>query len=197
MDSDYAQSAQLHADEFHAREDFHAALGTAFAQWARVEDALSHWFVATTGLSEEMARAIFYSSKNFNGRIAMLKEATKHSKLPDELSDLTKAAIKKSKQLSEFRNKIAHRVPYFDTTEDSKTYMKYILAEGTSTIIDVRDDPITAQEIYKASNNFGLLADILYSALCSMKYFDDEPSRKTKTIKECIDNISSITINAE
>jgi len=47
---------------------FVRAYGEALLEWARIEQHLFFWFEYVTGLKHMMARAVFYSARNFNGR---------------------------------------------------------------------------------------------------------------------------------
>jgi hypothetical protein len=57
------------------------AYGEALLQWSRLEQYLFFWFEFVTGMEHMIARAVFYSARNFNGRSEMLEAALKHAKM--------------------------------------------------------------------------------------------------------------------
>ena len=65
----------LEEDEETVHQRFVLAYGDALLQWARLEQHLFFWFEIITGMDHMMARAVFYSPRNFNGRSEMLEAA--------------------------------------------------------------------------------------------------------------------------
>ena len=64
------------AEELMEAEDtFHKQYG----QWATIEQRMFYWFHYASDLPEDMARGVFYSSKNFNGRVDMMEAAVDSS----------------------------------------------------------------------------------------------------------------------
>ena len=68
------------AEELREAEDtFHKQYGMTLAQWATIEQRMFYWFHYASDLPEDMARGVFYSSKNFNGRVDMMEAAVDSS----------------------------------------------------------------------------------------------------------------------
>ncbi len=107
-----------------ATVDFHIHYGNAMARWAQLENALYLWFSAATAMNDAVGRAIFYSARGFAARAEMLEAAVEHATtLSPEQIEFLKEAIKKARQYSGFRNKVAHgepRVHLYENEEGEK-----------------------------------------------------------------------------
>jgi hypothetical protein len=103
---------------------FEAAYGRTLAWWAGVERSLFRWFVIITSMPENLARAIFYGARSFIARAEMLEAAIDHAhgQTKEEI-EFVKAGIKKARQYSEFRNRLAHgeMAPFFDIESKQMT----------------------------------------------------------------------------
>lgn len=122
----------LHVTEIiDAERVFHHQYGLTLAQWATIEQRLFHWFHYATDVPEEMARGIFYSAKNFNGRADMLEAAIRTSSKLSELERrVAEKAIRRCRSYSTFRNKITHGETVVDVRVESPTFKQVLLIEG-------------------------------------------------------------------
>jgi hypothetical protein len=113
-----------------AEQEFHTVYGMTLAQWATIEQRLFFWFWYITKLPEPMARAIFYSAKNFNGRADMLSGSIECSTLPPKARAVAEECVRRSRAYQAFRNAITHGEPYWDMVPDSPTCSQTILLQG-------------------------------------------------------------------
>ena len=131
-----------------ALDNFHLTFGSALTQWARVEERVGNWFWYSTGLSEEMARAIFYSARNFNARADMLEAALRHAEIETRgAKEFIKSAIHKAVSYSSFRNVLAHGEPTFDAQATSPTFKQILLLQGKHTPPKAIETGITVSQL--------------------------------------------------
>ena len=114
-------------ENMQAETDFQISYGRFMQRWARIEQATFHIFRWFSQIPEPLARSIFYSSKNFTGRADMLESTFGHINEWKEYLPAVKAAIKKARQFSGFRNQIAHGEPRWDIRNVSPTFKQYVL----------------------------------------------------------------------
>jgi len=155
-----------------AHAELHYYYGIALANWSGIERGLFYWFYRTTGMSEAMARAVFYSARSFNGRAEMLEAAVAHNPtvLGNELAFI-KAATKKAGQFSGFRNRIAHGEPIINVIElkdqDGNQASRTIdcsIVQGKSHGPDPATD-VSIKSLTNAAENFHRLQCLLTDAL--------------------------------
>lgn len=165
------------SDHIAAEEKFHLTYGRALAQWAVIEQRMFFWFWQITGLSEDMSRAVFYSSKNFAGRADMLEAALSASTTPDNVTEFLKAAMKKARQFSSFRNQLAHGETMFDAQPASPNHLQTVLIDGkhndgTTTTVT------TVEQIEVATGNFRELSRLIMDVLMYLQgqFFDEQAS---------------------
>jgi hypothetical protein len=151
-------SLLYHASEERAAlEEFNPAYGLAMASWARLEGALVYWLMATTGMEERLARAIFFSASGFGARHDMLTASIPFSPLDGDVRLFLKTACSKSRKYSGFRNRLAHNEPVFNLRENSPSFKQYILVEGGNIGPEAEERAITVAHLASATNNFRLL----------------------------------------
>jgi hypothetical protein len=84
-----------------------------------LESAIFRWFQYSTGMSDPLARAVFYSARNFTGRRDMLIAALPFASLAKSEQAFIRTALKKTREYSAFRNQMAHREPILDARKES------------------------------------------------------------------------------
>jgi hypothetical protein len=160
-------------DELQQRASFEFLhrYGYAMACWARVEQSMYHWFALLTGMSDEMSRSIFYSARGFIARAEMLEAAigTDKKRTPAQISFI-KAAVKKARAYSIFRNTVAHGEPRLNALADGSLEegaevisAEYTLEQGKSLMS--AEPPVTIQDLGVAGDNFTKLSRYMVSAL--------------------------------
>jgi hypothetical protein len=145
---------------------FYHFYGHALARWAELEGSLYNWFAHTTGMSDGMARAIFYGARGFAARSEMLEAAIEHATIlsPAEVAFL-KEAMKKARGYSGFRNKIAHGEPRLNVIEKpDDTSLHYTLVQGKHKP-SLTEPTITVEELSTPANNIHLLAKCIRDML--------------------------------
>ena len=152
--------------------EFHHSYGITLANWSGIERGLFYWFYRTTGMSEAMARAVFYSARSFNGRAEMLEAAVANNPtlLGDELAFI-KAAIKKAGKFSSFRNRIAHGEPIINVIKlrdhkggHASRTIDCSIVQGKSHGPDPATD-VSFNNLMNAAENFHQLQCLLTAAL--------------------------------
>ncbi len=146
-----------------ALKKFHLSFGNALGQWGLVEERLSYWFEDATGLPYEMARAIFFAPRTFQGRTDLLEAAIEHGQhLKAESRKFIAAATKKAGKLSSFRNSLAHGEQTFDARSGSPTHKQVILISGRHHPLAAADNAVTLLKLERATTNFRELARLLF-----------------------------------
>jgi hypothetical protein len=148
--------------EYSAVQDPYRIYGEAMTAWTRLESAIFRWFQYSTRMSDPLARAVFYSARNFTGRRDMLLAAMPYAVLTDPEQAFIRAALKKTRRYSEFRNQMAHREPILDTREQSRSYLQMIMIEGADVAAD--PDAITLKQLRIATQNVLELRTLLDAA---------------------------------
>jgi hypothetical protein len=152
-----------------AHAEFHHRYGVAMAMWAQIERGLFYWFHRASGTKVGIARAVFYSSRSFNGRAEMVQSIIPVSeRISDEERDFLKAAIKRAWGYNSFRNRLAHGEPVMsvrDLTDGETTTrsVSYILVQGQQGSPDPKS-VITRVCLANAAGNFRALSRLLMDA---------------------------------
>lgn len=140
-----------------AKVELHINFGIAMERWSTLERALYYWFGYLTGLKPKIARAIFYSARGFYARTDMLEALIEHVTPSNPLEiEFLKEALKKAKQYSPFRNKLAHGERHLNVIEGHEHLAHYKIVQGKN-----MEDPISLSDMATFSDNIGLLHDCL------------------------------------
>lgn len=147
--------------------DFFHSYGIAMAQWAYVELRLSQWFEELTGMSEDMARTIFFSARSFQGRSDMVDAAIRETErlelLHEPTRELLELAITKAVAYSGTRNAMAHGLVVGHLGDDGSFTSRIV--QGKHRVEEHRSVGLTLDEINVAERNFQKLASILIRGL--------------------------------
>ncbi|MBR1236169.1 hypothetical protein [Bradyrhizobium sp. AUGA SZCCT0182] len=160
-------------DEIQQRASFEFLhrYGFAMACWARVEQSMYHWFALLTGMPDDMSRSIFYSARGFIARAEMLEAAigTDKKRTQAQISFI-KAAAKKARTYSTFRNTVAHGEPRLNAQTDGSLDdgadvidAHYTLNQGKS--LSSTEPPVTIGDLGVAGDNFKKLSRYMIWAL--------------------------------
>jgi hypothetical protein len=173
---DVKQEAMLQA-----AAEFHIAYGNVMARWAQLESTLYWWFVTTTGMSDPMARAIFYGARGFMARAEMLESAAEHTiTLSPGYKDLIGEGVKKAKQYSSFRNKVAHGEPRANFVQkEGNTAVHYVITQGKEPP-SPSESVLSLQDLCVAAANIGKLTQHLRERHPALL------RGETKTPQECL-----------
>ena len=147
-----------------AEEAFHQRYGKALAQWAYIEQRLYFWFARLTGLEDQMARAIFYSSRSFTGRRDMLASVLEATSTPDHVKAFLREAIKRASTYSSFRNALAHGEIMIEGTPDGDLTGRLLLMQGRHPPI-AGVPHITIETVDIATNNYMRLSTLMMDGL--------------------------------
>jgi hypothetical protein len=144
-----------------ALDQFYKALGSAQAAWSAMEDGLFEWFKQCTGMQTQLARAVFYSARSFDGRRDMLLAAIPFSPCDEKTRTGIRLCVKRARKYAEFRNRFSHgHLVYLD-----REIPQHMLAEGRSLDSPLHEQPernfVTCDDLRIAALNFGKLADCL------------------------------------
>ena len=139
-----------------ARDEFHRALGEAQAEWSSVEDALFEWFKQCTGMPAQLARAVFYSARSFEGRRDMLRAVIPFSRCDEKTRTGIRLCMTRAGQYVPFRNRMSHGYPIFLGGEKPQ----FALTEGRSLDGPVENAGyVTVDDLTIAAVNFRKLVD--------------------------------------
>lgn len=176
-----------------ASNRFHLAYGIALSKWAAIEERMFLWFFFITGMKQDMARAIFYSARNFTARADMLSQAVAVCHLTEDEKEFLRAATKKSHQFSAFRNSIVHGEPTFDVREGSPTYKQFIHLQGDKHPAIAADSALTIQHLERSAARFSELSRLLGDVLEHMHSLSDMsiPSECLRQVKALPNDPSS------
>lgn len=177
------------AEEAQAQRDFYQAFGLVMAQWARLESCMFYWFMYAIDKPEAIARAIFFSAKSFTGRRDMFNGAIPHSPFDDDIKMFLKAASKKARQYSEFRNRVAHGEPTWNLKKNSPIFKQYSLCEaritrGAMTVMTdeaLEISMVTNAQMETATHNLRELVRLMWDL--HPRYRDDYPDADPKAYR--------------
>ncbi len=165
------------SEHISASNAFHSALGRAMGTWALIEERLSYWFEAATGMSYEMARAIFFAPHNFQARTDLLEAALAHNiRLSEDGLAFIAAATRKAGQYSSFRNQLAHGEQTFDARLGSDTFKQIILITGRHHPEIAAGNAVTIERLQRANERFHLLSKLLMD---SAEFFEQRAGAVT------------------
>lgn len=143
------------------QEKFIQTFGEALLEWSYVESRLSWWFGQLTSLPAAMARAVFFSSRSFQGRSEMLAAVISarvwKDKLDDEAKSFIGAALAKAKLYSGRRNALAHGHAVEQATEQGA---EPILVQGRDYMPE-KHSTLRQRDLSNVAKNFELLANLL------------------------------------
>jgi hypothetical protein len=167
---------------------FYREYGRTLANWASIERGLCEWFILTTRMPRQMATAIFYSARSFNGRADMTEAAIGSSKLPTAAAEFIRSATTKAIAYSSFRNSISHGETVHLTIagpERPLAEMWTIIQGGKGS-----DHRITLEQIVIAGSNFDKLATLLW---LSAGYDPSDPRSDVQTSPEkCLERVLAL-----
>jgi hypothetical protein len=144
-------------------------------QWSNLEIILALWFRAAAAMPViDMAQAIFFSARSFQGRSEML--AAVIGIVPDdvEFKPLLQEGLLKAIGYNSVRNQIAHGTVHGGQDATVRSGDKW-LAPGD----------ITLEHLENAAANFAELRRILYQGL--MCFYKDK--KRGKPIPECLERL--------
>jgi hypothetical protein len=91
---------------------FYEQYGHTLANWAHLEQTLSHLFCELSNLQTgDLGPALFFSGKSFNTRAGLLNAAARAAGLDEPVQEVFRALIKKARQFESTRNAVAHGYP--------------------------------------------------------------------------------------
>lgn len=150
-----------------AANAFNLSLGETLGHWARVESFFMRHFALLTALEHKMARRLFYSARSFQGRVDMLAAAAAASNAKDGHKAFVRAAIKKAREQSGFRNRLAHGETVFIAGSGTRYSGQYVLVEGKTDFDPFEDEAVTKAQLDTAGENFHVLAGaLLFATMC-------------------------------
>lgn len=156
-DSDPSREARHErlAAKLEALDEFYKTLGKAVAAWSAVEDGLFEWFMQCSGMHLQLARAVYYSARSFEGRRDMLIAAIPFSPCDEKTRTGIRLCLKRAGQYLEFRNRLSHGHHLY--VEKSK---EHVFAEGR-TLSNHQLSYVATGDLRIAADNFGRLTDCI------------------------------------
>jgi len=172
-----------------ATAEFYHFYGHALARWSQLETSLYYWFAKITGMPDAMARGIFYSARSFAARAEMLEAALEHAThLKDSDIAFLKEALKKARNYSGFRNKLAHGEPRLAVTKDGETVkgVHYTISQGRNQP-SATEELLTVQDLFIAAEHFHVVAE------CAREALGFPPNRPNpKSPEECLSLVRAL-----
>jgi hypothetical protein len=175
--------------------EFYHFYGHAMASWASLESSLQHWFSHLTGMDHNMGSAIFFGARGFGARADMLDAAIQTCKSkPQAQIEFIKEAVKKARQYSSFRNKIAHGEPRLNVTKSGDIEdggpvesAHYMLIQGKSGL-SVKDPGISVTELNVAIGNIKRLRTYIISAANFRSVSGSKPPEECRALVLALPN---------
>jgi hypothetical protein len=167
--------------------------GLFMTRWAQLETTLYYWFGRVTTMPEGMSRAIFYGARGFAARAEMLEAAIEHATVlkPEETAVL-KEGVKKARQYSTFRNKVAHGEPRLNVKDLNNPQIHYTITQGKNTPNE-KEEVITLEHLTAAASNIHTLVDCIRDTLPPLRTAKQNP----KSPEECLAIIRSLPNEAQ
>lgn len=181
------------SDQMKADDEFHLAYGRALSEWAAIEQRLFFWFQHLTNMPNGVGRAVFYSAKNFNGRMDMLDAVSEKLPLDENTAAFLKSVSKKARQFASSRNALAHGETMFDARGQSPNYLRTILVDGKhndGTAAAV----VTAETLDIIRGNFRELSRLVMDGLALAQ---GSPHRSTPSLEKCREQVLAMPNQAD
>jgi hypothetical protein len=156
------------------------------AAWSAVEDGLFEWFKRCTAMQEQLARAVFYSARSFEGRRDMLEAAIPFSSCDEKIRTGIRKCMLRAGQYAAFRNRIAHRHMLF--TYELKP-PQFVLVEGR-TLSGPSSNYVGIEALKIAAHNFRRLTDCILA-------FHPEWQEPSVCEQGCLEEILSLPTAAD
>ncbi|MGE0665794.1 MAG: hypothetical protein AB7O49_04460 [Sphingomonadales bacterium] len=148
-----------------ASTEFFSAYGKAMGAWAVVERNLFQWFEYATNVPQKMARALFYSGRNYTSRSDMLKAVMAvPSRLTESQLAFLKAALKRADSYYSTRNNLAHGEPAIDASPNVDMRDRHGIFDSGTELAEQLGSAVKASDLQIATSNFSALADLLFFA---------------------------------
>ena len=145
-----------------ATREFNAVYGETLAEWSRLEGQLFYWFRFITSMNEKLARAIFYSARNFTARADMLSAAMRAGNLEATVLGFLKETLKKIRMYDEFRNRATHGEAHINLQEGSPSAKQMVIIQGREVSEQAESGMVTMLDLMTATNNFKRLRAYLF-----------------------------------
>ena len=167
--------------------DFIVAYGEAMLEWSYVENRLYRWFSNLTGMSDAVARGVFFSARSFAARSEMLSAVVATAPFKGATAALGKEfigeAVIKATGYTPTRNAMAHGLVMRHITP---TGTKDILVQGKVADHLQSSTGLTIDSFRTATKNFEKLANIINGAL---RYYRDE---RTQQLQACVELLAQL-----
>ena len=151
----------LIVDRSAALKVFHEKFGKTMAAWTSVEEGLFEWFKLCSGMHEQLARGVYYSTRGFAGRRDMLIAAIPFSPCDEKTRQGIRLCAKRARKYSEFRNRIAHGNPVFAAGNHGRVTDEHVFKPGHTFMTFGADDYVTISDLEAAAANFASLGQLL------------------------------------
>lgn len=145
-----------------AYEGLYAALGKALAEWSYIEDELSKWFHAISGMPKQMANDIFYAASSFENKTNLARAVLRNTQATDTEKNFAKAVFSKAQAYSEFRNAFVHGHPAMKFASDDTPIACIVQPYGRSRETESR--VISIEQLTVAAGNFRALSALMVAA---------------------------------
>ncbi|RWD62318.1 MAG: hypothetical protein EOS36_15460 [Mesorhizobium sp.] len=166
--------------------------GQAMLNWSNVEDCLCEWFHYLSGMKYPQARAVFFSARGFAARADMLSALLD---FPDEkrfVLEFVRDSLNKSIGYSQVRNRLAHRIPVINTTNDQCHIVE--LHEGGAHPF-LSGAPILGAHLTIISDNYAKLGRINRDAWLLTREKDSK--ERQERLQECHEKLLLLPSQAD
>jgi hypothetical protein len=136
------------------RNEFYKDVGRVVAAWADIESVLFAWFGRLTNTDKDMAAAIYYSARSFQGRLDMLDATVRVAEMEFSAREFLKTALRIARQYSVFRNAVVHGVPEHVVNKTSRYFGQHVIMATITTEVETAPDIITREHLAAARGTF-------------------------------------------
>lgn len=143
------------------------AVGRVVARWAHLEFTFGGLFYRVTGLTENQAKHIFHSGRNWRTKRDMLEAAIQQTPGPPGLTAARMALLDRAEDYSGFRNAVAHDALHISPIwfDRKKTMRELVIRPHISSLDPVYDEKgIERVHLENAATNIHLLTGVVSHA---------------------------------
>jgi len=146
------------------RKELLHAIGECINAWSVLEAYMEKFFRTITGMDALMSQKIFFTLTGFDARIRVLSAAIETSTQREDVKELLKAVIIKSKHYAQTRNDIVHG--HVITFAPGYKYSEqYVIVQGKDepTMEPQESEVLTAKNLITAKQNINRLISCLHA----------------------------------
>lgn len=157
----------IRAKEQEEADRFYAALGRVIARWAHLEHTFGALFYRITGLTENQARHMFHSGRNWRTKRDLLEAAIHQTPGRPGVKSARMTLLDRAEDYSAFRNAVAHDALHISPVwfQRGKSLRELVIRPQVASIDPIYDEKgIERCHLENGATNIHLLTGVVTHA---------------------------------